>query len=327
MSQVTSSIFDLPSIVIDKIIKMLESQDILWLSSTCKYFYSIITNDYYKELILPISDFPIPDFPVIQRKRVLKMQVNLTAGGECKIINWKKAEVNALNTNKIVKQIKCFNTKEVVELCINIDCSEIIIPPQEERDYNYLIDMIKDMMKLRRCRIDINSTVNDSRMAFIHYIHVGDILQFCKAKEILVKFPQILNIKHKIPLALSNTAEKITLIGPCQGLFTMSNDLFCVNVKELVVKPSSKHCMFGDFHDSTLHNNGICVVNVKTKLQYSPNIQYYNNVFVGDSYTMKDCCYRQVLAERFYEDYQKRGGVLSKEKWLSYWHSFKPFRM
>ena len=314
------NIFDLPEICIFIIISFLDSSDILSLAYCCKYFQSLIEKDFSMEISFPLL-VPEDTFLSLKRKKVLKLSLLIEGGGQYEDIDWKDAEVHVLNTAEIVRQLKHFKTEETVELNINFDCSKLNVPMQEKQDYKDLKDIVNKMTQLKKCKIDIMSTFKDSRLSWIHYIHISNILRLCYATELVLKFPNMHLEKHSIPLDLSNIAKKITIIGPCKGLFLTSTRVICINAKELIVQPLKKQCTL---HSDSIHNNGICVVHLKSILKNNPNLQFYNGIFVGNSCMMEECCHHSVLAERFYNDYVKKGGRFSKYMWLSCWNKVKP---
>ena len=317
------SISDLPILVISKIIKMLESDAILCLSHTCRLFYSMIEHDYLLGLILPLDDQSI--FQDIKRKKVLKLKLNIR--GTCLLnnTNWDRVNIDVLEIDMISKQLRMFNIKETSEMCINIHFSREVLSPQCKQDYTYLVEMTKQMNQLKKCKISITSNGYEPRMAFVPYMHIQDLLKFNQAKEVVLKLPQIDIENFWTQLSVSPIAEKLVIIGPCKGLIGMKTNIFCQNLREIILKPSSHSCFFSPSDESSLHRNGICVVDVESVLKYNWNVEYYNNVFVGDLIFMKQCCAFNVLAERFYEDYKNCGGKMGKHGWLDSWKNYRHY--
>ena len=269
--------------------------------------------------------FPLDrDYSTMRKKKVLQIDLNIIGGGTFDNLIWKNVEFDTLQLNTIVNQIKTFNTRETVNMCIKIDCSKMSVSQQDPTNYKNLVNIIKEMTHLKKCKIELTASFNDPRMTFIHYIHLSDLFQFCRAKEIILKFPQMTLTNSS--LKLSYYAEKVTIVGPCKGLFNicMSKYLMCVRLKELIVTPLSEHCTLSD---NSIHRNGICVINVKLILKHNPNIQYFNNIFVGDLFMMQECCQISILAERFFEAYRRNGGDLSKHIWLNTWNSYKSVKL
>ena len=324
MDEVKISIFKLPFIFLLKVLKNLESQDVLSLSQTCNYFFSIIEQNYFINLIFPLDHDYLHNSPTIRKKKVLQIDLNIIGGGTFDNLIWKKVEFDTLQLNTIVNQIENFNTRETVNMCIKVDCSKMSVPQQDPTNYKNLVNIIKEMTHLKKCKIELTASFNDPRMTFIHYIHVSDLLQFCRAKQVILEFPEMALTNFSLPLKLSYDAEKVTIVGPCKGLFNMFNYLMCVRLKELIVTPLSEHCTLSD---NSIHRNGICVINVKLILKHNPNIQYFNNIFVGDLFMMQECCQISILAERFFESYRRNGGDLSKHIWLNTWNSYKSVKL
>ena len=312
MAVTSKSILDLPSTVILDISGLLNSTDVLNFASTCTFLNSIISNDYTFEITLPLQ-LSDDHFLILKRKKHLKICLIIEGGGQYEKIDWKFVESNVLKLEDIVKQLRSLNFKNTIELSLKFDCNKISVPAQERQNYQDFRNIISEMIQLRKCEIEIISSFIDSRMAWIHYIHIFDILLLCRAKEVILSFPEMSLEKHSISLALSNTAEKVKIRGPCKGLFSETNKLTCFNATELIVQPLSKTC---SIYNNFFHNNGICVVKVKSILKDNPKLKYYNGIFVGDLCMMKECCVHSVLTERFFNDYVERGGSLSKNKWL-----------
>lgn len=311
----SKSIFDLPPTVILEISSLLNSTDVLCFASSCTFFNSIISKDYTFQITLPLQ---ISDelLLMLKRKKILKMCLFIEGGGHYDKIDWKFIESNVLDLDQIVKHLKILNTENTIELSLKFDCNKISVPAQKRQNYQDLRDIISKMTQLIKCEIEIISSFIDSRMAWIHHIHIFDILLLCHAKEVILTFPEMSLEKHSISLALSNAAEKITIIGPCKGLISDTDKLTCFNAAELIVQPLSQTCTL---YNDSFHNNGMCVVNVKSTLKNNPRLQYYNGIFVGDLYNMRECCQHSVLLERFFNDYVKKGGSLTKNKWSSIW--------
>ena len=73
------SLSQLPTLVISKILIMLDSDSILNLSNVCKHFYSLIHHDYLMGLTIPVEDHVI--YNEIKRKNVLRLKLNIMVTG------------------------------------------------------------------------------------------------------------------------------------------------------------------------------------------------------------------------------------------------------
>ena len=158
-----------------------------------------------------------------------------------------------------------------------------------------------------------------TNMDFVNYMHIHDFLMHSAAKEIVIKLPNMSMDNFWTPLSVSTKAERLVIIGPCEGLAGSKTKLFCQNLQEIFLKPLSHNCIKSSSDESSDHINGICVLDVETVLNSKTTVQFYNNIFVGDLMYMQRCSANNVLTERFFEDYKISGGRKDKTTWLEKW--------
>ena len=305
---------ELPSLVLTKIIKQLDSDSIICLAQTCRLFHDLIEQDYLLGLTIPHSETSI--IKSILRKKVLKLMINIE--GNCTLVDvdWDNIYVDVLEMTTIVQQLNQLNLEETTEVCVNINFSGGLVHQQPKQNYDYIVELTKTMKNLKKYKISINTSADDPILAYVHYIHIHDLLKFSSAKEVVLNLPDI-DLEHFwTPLKISEETEKLVIIGPCNGLMGLNTDLFCENVREITVKPSSQDCKIGHPSESFLHKNGICVVDMTSVLKHNWNVEYYNNVYVGDLAHMRQCCAFNLMVERFHDDYKKCGGEMEKQAWM-----------
>ena len=315
----------LPDLVIFKVLKMLSSDSLLSMSQTCSRFHFMAQQNYLLDLTLPLENGT--NIEKIKRKKVLRMKLNIIGSMMSYNDNWESEYIDVLKVNSVVEQLKHFDIENTSEICININFkTEVILPYQPREDYSYLMEITKKMPKLKKEKICICSNGIISNLDFVYYMHVRDLLLHSTAKQVIIKLPSIISMDNlTTPLIVSKKAEKLTIIGPCEGLVGSKTRLWCENLSEIVIKSSNQHCTLKTKDDSMFHRNGICVMHAETVLMTNGKVQYYNNIFVGDIKTMQKSCGNDTIIERFFEDYKTCGGKEKKVDWLKSWNNMYSF--
>ena len=321
MDQNQLTVLDLPSLVLTKLITMLDSYSIICLSQTCKLFYTLVKQDYFLGITIPLVDENISKD--ILRKKVLRLMINIEGNSSLLDINWDNVYIDVLKLNNIVQELSNLKLVETSEMCVNIDFCGGIVHQQPKYNYDYLVELSRKMSNLKRYKISINMSGYEPRMAYVHYKHIHDLLKFSKAKEVILKLPDIDLKNFWSPLSVSENAEKLVIIGPCNGLIGRNTNFVCENLKEIILKPSHHNCEICFQGESVLHKNGICVVDIESVLKMNWSVQYYNNVYVGDLVHMRQCCAFNVMAERFYENHKQNGGTMERHDWMECWNKIR----
>lgn len=314
MEELQLSFLELPSLVLTKIIKLLDSDSIICLAQTCRLFHYLVKEDYLLGITIPHSEPSISKS--LLRKKVMKLMINIE--GNCTLVDvdWDNIYVDVLEMTTIVQQLNQLDLEETTEVCVNINFSGGLVHQQPKKNYDNIVELTKTMKNLKKYKISINTSADDPILAYVHYIHIHDLLKFSSAKEVVLNLPDI-DLEHFwTPLKISEETEKIVIIGPCNGLMGLNTDLFCDNLREITVKPSHQKCKIGPPSESLFHKNGICVVDITSVLKHNWNVQYYNNVYVGDLSHMRQCCSFNLMVERFHENYKKCGGGMEKQAWM-----------